>query len=123
MRGIGVPTEISCPEVDAKKQAALVSFSANSKRLRLAVPPLVLLQQLDAVVAVELDGPPVTVVVDQQGALLQAALAVGLGGDSQFVNVLSQVLFYRCALRLRPGTLQDTSLSYTAQRKLKNVPN
>lgn len=61
--------------------------------------------------AVELDGSPVAVVADQQGALLQAALTVSLGGDSKLGDVLGQVLLDRGALRLRPGTLQDASLS------------
>ncbi|TNN62779.1 hypothetical protein EYF80_027005 [Liparis tanakae] len=67
--------------------------------------------QLDAVVAVELDGSPVAVVGDQQGALLQAALAVGLGGNAELGDVLVQVLLHRRTLRLRPGPLQDAALS------------
>lgn len=87
-------------------------LSADSEGLRLTLTPLVLLQQLNAVVAVELDGPPVAVVADQQGALLQAALAVGLGGDSELCDVSGQVLLDRRTLRLWPGALQDASLSY-----------
>lgn len=60
--------------------------------------------------AVELNGAPVAVVADQQGALLQAALAVGLGRHPELVDVLGQVLLYGRSLRLRPGPLQDASL-------------
>lgn len=42
--------------------------------------------------AVELDGSPVAVIVDQQGALLQAALTVSLGGNAKLIDVLGQVL-------------------------------
>lgn len=62
--------------------------------------------------AVELDGSPVAVVADQQGALLQAPLAVGLGGHTELVDVLGQVLLHRRPLRLGPGPLQDTSLAW-----------
>ncbi|KAG7241268.1 hypothetical protein INR49_025786, partial [Caranx melampygus] len=64
----------------------------DSERLRFTFTPLVLLQQLNAVVAVELDGSPVTVVADQQGALLQAALTVSFGGDSELGDISSQPL-------------------------------
>lgn len=75
-------------------------LSADSEGLWVIFTPLVLLQQLNAVVAVELDGSPVAVVADQQGALLQAALAVGFGGDSELGNVSSQVLLNGRTLRL-----------------------
>lgn len=78
----------------------LSSLSADSERLGFTFTPLVFLQQLNAVVAVELDGSPVTVVADQQGALLKAALAVGLGRDSKLVDVLGQVLLDCCTLCL-----------------------
>lgn len=87
-------------------------LSADGERLRFAVPLLVLLQQLNAVVAIEFDGTPVTLVADQQGALLQAALTVSLGWNTQLGDVLSQVFLNCCTLCLRPGTLQNTSLSY-----------
>lgn len=61
--------------------------------------------------AVKLDGSPVAVVVDQQGALLQAALTVGLGGNSELSDVSRQVFLHCCTLRLGPGTLQDAPLS------------
>lgn len=75
-------------------------FSADSEGQGVAVAPLVFLQQLDAVVAVELDGSPVAVVADQQRALLQATLAVCLGGDPELGDVSGQVLLDRRALRL-----------------------
>lgn len=87
-------------------------LSADSEGLGLTFTPLVFLQQLNAIVAVELDGSPVAVVADQQRALLQAAFAVGLCGDSELGDVLGQVLLYSRTLRLRPGALQDASLSY-----------
>lgn len=86
-------------------------LSADCERQGLTLTPLVFLQKLNAVVAVELDGSPVAVVTDQQRALLQAAFTVGLGGDSELGDVLGQVLFDCRALRLRPGTLQNPSLS------------
>lgn len=52
-----------------------------------ALPPPLLLQQLDAVVDVELDGPPVSLVAHQQRAEFKAALAVGLRGDAQLHEV------------------------------------
>lgn len=52
-----------------------------------AFPPPLLLQQLDAVVDVKLDGPPVSLVAHQQGAEFEAALAVRLRGDSQLHKV------------------------------------
>ena len=88
------------------------SFSADGERQGLTLTPLVFLQKLNPVVAVELDGSPVAVVADQQRALLQAAFTVGLGGDSELGDVLGQVLFDCRTLRLRPGTLQNPSLSY-----------
>lgn len=75
-------------------------LSADGERLGLAFTPLVFLQQLNAVVAVELDRSPVAVVADQQGALLQAALTVGLGGDPELGDVLGQVLLDCRALGL-----------------------
>lgn len=92
-------------------------ISADREGLGFVFTPLVLLQQLNAVVAVELDGSPVAVVADQQRALLQAALAVRFGGHSEFGDVLGQVLFDGRPLRLRPGTLQDTSLSYRGRQE------
>lgn len=47
-----------------------------------------LLQELDAVVDVELDGPPVPVVAHEHWAQLQAALAVGFGRDPELQEVL-----------------------------------
>lgn len=76
------------------------TLSADSEGQRLTLAPLVFLQQLDAVVAIELDCSPVAVVADQQGALLQAALTVGLGGDSELRDVLGQVLLNCRTLRL-----------------------
>lgn len=56
-----------------------------------AFPPPLLLQQLDAVVDVKLDGPPVSLVAHQQGAEFEAALAVRLGGDPQLHEVSLEV--------------------------------
>lgn len=75
-----------------------------------ALPPALLLEQLDAVVDVELDSPPVTLVADQQGAEFQATLAVRLGWDAQLQQVPLQVGLHSHALRLRPGTLQNAAL-------------
>lgn len=91
--------------------ASLSILSADSEGQGLIFTPLVLLEQLNAVVAVELNSPPVSVVADQQGALLQTALTVCLSRDSEFSDVLGQVLLNRRPLRLRPGSLQDASLS------------
>lgn len=52
-----------------------------------AFPPALLLQQLDAVVDVKLDGPPVPLVAHQQRAEFQAALTVRLRRDSQLHEV------------------------------------
>ena len=104
------PALISCTTPPPTLQP-LPPPSADDEGLRLVFTPLVFLQQLNAIVTVELDGSPVTLVADQQGALLQAALAVGLRGDSELRDVLGQVLLDCCALRLWPGTLQDASLS------------
>lgn len=49
-------------------------------------PPL-LLQQLDAVVHIKLDGSPVPLVANQQGAQFQAAFTVRFGGDAQLQEV------------------------------------
>lgn len=73
-------------------------------------PPPLLLQQLDAVVDVKLDGPPVSLVTHQQGAEFEAALAVRLGGDAQLHEVSLQVSLHCYTLRLRPGTLQHATL-------------
>lgn len=77
-----------------------VPLSADREGLGLTFTPLVFLEQLNSVVAVELDGSPVTVVADQQRALLQAALAVGFGRDSELSNVAGQVFLNCCPLRL-----------------------
>jgi len=53
-------------------------------------PPL-LLQQLDAVVNVELDRPPVSLVAHQQRAEFEAALTVRFRRDSQLYEVPLQV--------------------------------
>lgn len=100
-------------------QASLrhLPISADCEGLGFVFTPLVFLKQLNAVVAVELNGSPVAVVADQQRTLLQAALAVRFGGYSEFGDVLGQVLLNRCPLRLRPGTLQDTSLSYRGRQE------
>lgn len=76
-----------------------------------AFPPPLLLQQLDAVVDVELDGSPVSLVAHQQGAQFQAAFAVCLCRDAQIQEVPLQVSLHRDALRLRPGPLQHAALS------------
>lgn len=75
-------------------------LSTHDEGLRLVFTPLVFLQQLNAVVAVELDGSPVTMVVDQQGALLQAALTVGLGRNAELCDVSGQVFLDCRTLRL-----------------------
>lgn len=75
-------------------------LSADSEGLQLVFTPLVFLEQLNAVVAVELNGSPVAVVVDQQRTLLQAALAVRFGGDAELCDVLGKVLLNCCSLRL-----------------------
>lgn len=68
--------------------------------------------------AVEFDGPPVAVVADQQGALLQAALAVGLGRHPELIDVLVQVLLHGRPLCLGPGALQDTSFPCWGGRRV-----
>lgn len=50
-------------------------------------PPPLLLQQLDAVVDIKLDGPPVSLVAHQQRAEFQAALTVRFRRDSQLQEV------------------------------------
>lgn len=75
-------------------------LSADSQGLGLTFTPLVFLKQLNAVVAVELDGSPVAVVADQQRALLKAALTVGFGRDSELCDVSGQVLLDCCPLCL-----------------------
>ncbi len=52
-----------------------------------AFPPPLLLQQLDAVVDVKLDSPPVSLVAHQQRAEFEAALTVSLSRDSQLHEV------------------------------------
>lgn len=52
-----------------------------------AFPPTLLLQELDAVVDVKLDGPPVSLVAHQQGAKFETALTVRLRRHSQFHEV------------------------------------
>lgn len=75
-------------------------FSAHHDWRPVVLAPLVLLEQLDAVVTVEFDGPPVAPVGDQQRAALKAALAVGLGGHAQLGDVGGQVLLHGGALRV-----------------------
>lgn len=75
-------------------------LSADGERRQLTFTPLVFLKQLNAVVTIEFNGSPITVVVDQQGALLQAALAVSFGRHSELSDVSGQVLLYGCPLRL-----------------------
>lgn len=73
-------------------------------------PPL-LLQQLDPVVDIKLDGSPVSLVAHQQGAEFQAAFTVRLRGDTQVQEVLLEVRLHSYALRLGPGSLQDAAFS------------
>lgn len=75
-----------------------------------ALPPPLLLQQLDAVVDVELDRPPVSLVAHQQRAEFEASFAVRLRGDAQFHEVSLQVSLHCYTLGFWPGTLQDTAL-------------
>lgn len=75
-----------------------LALSADRQRLGRPFSSLDLLQQLNAVVAVELDGSPVAVVVDQERAVLQAALTVGFGRNSELRDVLVQMLLHRCTL-------------------------
>ena len=65
-----------------------------------AFPPALLLQQLDAVVDIKLDGPPVSLVAHQQGAEFKAALTVRLRRDSQLHEVSLEVSLHCYALRL-----------------------
>ena len=67
--------------------------------------------------AVELDGTPVPLVADQQGALLQTALAVRLGWHTQLGDVARQVLLHCGALGLRPRPLQHPSLTWEGERE------
>lgn len=82
------PPHLNCPP------------SADGKWLQLVFAPLIFFEQLNAVVTVELDGSPVTVVVDQQGALLQAALTVCFGRDTELCDILGKVLLDCCSFRL-----------------------
>ncbi len=68
------------------------------------------LQELDAVVAVELDGSPVALVADEQRAELQASLTVRLRRNTQLHDVPLQVRLHRHSLRLRPRPLQHAAL-------------
>lgn len=77
-----------------------------------ALPPSLLLEELDAIVDVKLDGPPVPLVAHQQGAEFQAALAVCFGRNAQIHEVPLQVSLHGNPLRLWPGTLQDASLPW-----------
>ena len=86
-----------------------------------AFPPPLLLQQLDAVVDVKLDCPPVSLVAHQQGTEFEAALAVRLRGDAQLHEVSLQVSLHCYTLRLRPGTLQYTTLACEKDGVLQNV--
>lgn len=76
-----------------------------------ALSLLCFFQQLDAVVAVELDGSPVSAVGDQEWTLLQTALAVCFSGDAQLHDVPHQVGLHRGPLCLGPRTLQDAALA------------
>lgn len=101
-----------CFSISGRALSSLLLFSAHDEGQRLAFTPLILLQQLNAIVAVKLNGPPVPLVANQQRTLLQAALAVGLGGHAELVDVLGQVLLHCRALCLRPGTLQNATLPW-----------
>lgn len=63
-------------------------------------PPALLLQELDAVVDVKLDGPPVSLVAHQQGAQFETALTVRLCRHSQLHEVSLEVSLHRDSLRL-----------------------
>lgn len=63
------------------------------------------LQQLDTIVTVEFNSPPISSVRHQQGAELQTAFAVGFGGHAQLHNVTHQVGLHGRPLCLRPGPL------------------
>lgn len=65
-----------------------------------ALPPSLLLEELDAIVDIKLDGPPVPLVAHKQGAEFQAALAVCFRGNSQFHEVSLQVRLHCNPLRL-----------------------
>lgn len=75
-----------------------------------AFPPSLLLEELNTIVDVKLDGPPVPLVAHQQRAELQAALAVRFRGNAQVHEVSLQVSLHRNPLRLGPGTLQHAAL-------------
>lgn len=64
------------------------------------LPPALLLQELDAVVDVKLDGPPISLVAHQQGAKFQTALTVSLGWYSQLNEVPLEVSLHSDTLRL-----------------------
>lgn len=83
-----------------------------------ALPPALLLQELDAVVDVKLDGPPISLVAHQQGAKFQTALTVSLGWHSQLNEVPLEVSFHSDTLRLWPGTLQYATLSCEVEEEL-----
>lgn len=65
-----------------------------------ALPPSLLLEELDAIVDVKLDGPPVPLVAHQQGAEFQAAFAVCFRRNSQVHEVSLEVSLHRNPLRL-----------------------
>lgn len=65
-----------------------------------ALPPALLLQELDAVVDVKLDGSPISLVAHQQGAKFQTALTVSLGWHSQLHEVPLEVSLHSDTLRL-----------------------
>lgn len=85
-----------------------------------ALPPALLLQELDAVVDIELDGPPVSLVTHQQGAEFETALAVRLGGDAQFHEVSLEVGLHCYTLGLGPGALQHAALPYHTHHRVLN---
>lgn len=63
-------------------------------------PSALLLQELDAVVDVKLDGPPVSLVAHQQGAKFETALTVRLCRHSQLHEVSLEVSLHCNSLRL-----------------------
>lgn len=85
-----------------------------------AFPPPLLLQQLDAVVNVKLDRPPVPLVAHQQGAEFEAALAVGLRRHSQLHEVPLQVGLHGYALVLWPGALKYATLPCGREEKAQD---
>lgn len=82
-----------------------------------AFPPALLLQQLDAVVDVKLDRPPVSLVTDQQGAEFEAAFTVCLCRNAQLHEVSLQVSLHCYTLRLWPGSLQHSTLPCEKKRR------